>query len=129
DRRKDLASVGRETVVLDQRGGPDHMRNLSRVVWSEGMHLSVHHFQAQNRYFEESIQFATSSLWTAPYGLMKCELSSDAIQNGKVSLLSARGVLKDGLVFSIPDPDSLPEKDSELDVAPLMHETEHSLVI
>jgi type VI secretion system protein ImpJ len=93
------------------------------------MHLSVHHFQAQNRYFEESIQFATSSLWTAPYGLMNCELSPDAIQNGRVSLLSAAGVLKDGLVFSIPDPDILPERDSELDVAPLMHETEHSLVV
>jgi len=105
------------------------MRNLSRVVWSEGMHLSVHHFQAQNRYFEESIQFATSSLWTAPYGLMNCELSPDAIQNGKVSLLSASGVLRDGLVFSIPDPDILPEKDSELDVAPLMHATEHSLLV
>src|SRR5579875_3347737 len=32
------------------------MRNLSRVVWSEGMYIAPHHFQAQNRYFEDSVQ-------------------------------------------------------------------------
>ena len=45
------------------------MKLLSRVVWAEGMYLAPHHFQAQNRYFEESVHFATSSLWRDAYGL------------------------------------------------------------
>jgi type VI secretion system protein ImpJ len=35
------------------------MKPLSRVVWHEGMHLAQHHFQAQNRYFEDSINLRT----------------------------------------------------------------------
>ena len=45
------------------------MKLLSRVVWAEGMYLAPQHFQAQNRYFEEAVQFATASLWNDAYGL------------------------------------------------------------
>jgi type VI secretion system protein ImpJ len=69
------------------------MKLLSRVVWSEGMYLGPHHFQVQSRYFEDSIQFAASSLWFAGYGL---------------SLLHARGILPDGLPFNMPEGEPLP---------------------
>ena len=39
------------------------------------MHLGPHHFQAQSRYFEDSIHFATSSLWFEPFGLVGLELN------------------------------------------------------
>jgi type VI secretion system protein ImpJ len=84
------------------------MKLLSRVVWSEGMHLGPHHFQVQNRYFEDSIHFATSSLWFASYGLTGVELDKEALQNGTVSLLHARGIFPDGLVFNMPESDALP---------------------
>ena len=84
------------------------MKLLSRVVWSEGMHLGPHHFQVQSRYFEDSIQFATSSLWFASYGLAGLELDADALYNGSVSLLHARGILPDGLPFNMPESDDLP---------------------
>src|ERR1035437_1586269 len=84
------------------------MKLLSRVVWSEGMHLGPHHFQVQSRYFEDSIQFATSSLWFAAYGLAGLELDADALYNGSVSLLHARGILPDGLPFNMPESDDLP---------------------
>jgi len=42
---------------------------LSRVVWSEGMHLGPHHFQVQNRYFESLVHFTSSSLSFEPWGL------------------------------------------------------------
>ena len=45
------------------------MKYLSRVVWSEGMYLGPHHFQVQSRYFEDTIRFATSSLWFEPWGI------------------------------------------------------------
>jgi type VI secretion system protein ImpJ len=85
------------------------MKLLSRVVWAEGMYLAPQHFQAQNRYFEEAFQFATSSLWNHAYGLAACQLDADALRNGTVSLLQARGMFQDGLPFDIPECDARPE--------------------
>src|SRR5258708_2096720 len=84
------------------------MKLLSRVVWSEGMYLGPHHFQVQGRYFEDSIQFATSSLWFAAYGLAGVELDADALHNGTLSLLHARGIFPDGLPFNMPEGEALP---------------------
>ena len=84
------------------------MKHLSRVVWSEGMYLGPHHFQAQNQYFEDLIQFAASALWYEPYGLVGYELDGDALRNGSVSLVHARGVFPDGLAFHMPESDPPP---------------------
>jgi len=84
------------------------MKYLSRVVWSEGMYLGPHHFQAQNRYFEDSIRFATSALWYCPWGVSGCELDAEALQNGTVSVVYARGLFPDGLPFHMPECDPLP---------------------
>jgi type VI secretion system protein ImpJ len=84
------------------------MKNLSRVVWSEGMYLGPHHFQVQNRYFEDSIRFVTSSLWFESYGLIGAELDGEALRNGTVSLKHARGIFPDGMPFHMPDSDPLP---------------------
>jgi type VI secretion system protein ImpJ len=94
------------------------MNLLSRVVWSEGMCLEPHHFQVQNRYFEDAIQFATSSLWFASYGLAGVELDAEALHNGTVSLLHARGVFRDGLPFHMPECDALPEPRAIADLFP-----------
>src|SRR5215468_9294984 len=85
------------------------MKLLSRVVWSEGMHLAPHHFQTQTRYFEDAIRFAVSALWFKPYGLMACEMDTEALKNGTVSVLQARGLFPDGLPFYIPGADPPPE--------------------
>jgi type VI secretion system protein ImpJ len=85
------------------------MKLLSRVVWSEGMHLAPHHFQTQTRYFEAAIRFAVSALWFKPYGLTACEMDSEALKNGTVSVLQARGLFPDGLPFYIPGSDPPPE--------------------
>src|SRR5262245_43350126 len=85
------------------------MALLSKVVWSEGMHLSPHHFQAQARYHEECLQFALSNLEFEPWGLIGFELSVDALLNGTVALIHARGLFRDGLAFHMPEPDIVPE--------------------
>lgn len=79
------------------------MRALSRVVWSEGMHLAHHHFQAQSRYFEDLAAFTLSSLHFRPYGLAGVDLDAEALLNGTVSVRHARGIMPDGLVFHFPD--------------------------
>lgn len=88
------------------------------MVWSEGMYLGPHHFQVQSRYFEDSIQFAISSLWFASYGLAGIELDADALHNGTASLLHARGILPDGLIFNMPESDALPEPRAIADLFP-----------
>ena len=85
------------------------MKLLSKIVWAEGMYLAPHHFQAQNRYFEDSVHFATASLWKNGYGFSSCQLDADALRNGTVTLVHARGMFEDGLPFDIPGSDSLPE--------------------
>ena len=102
------------------------MKQLSRVVWNEGMHLAQHHFQAQSRYFEDAIQFAISSLFFAPYGLAGCELDADAIRNDSVSLIHARGMFADGLPFDIPASDTAPVP---LDVRELFSPTQQSHLV
>lgn len=84
------------------------MKQLSRVVWSEGMHLAPHHFQAQKRYFEDLIDFSAQSLYFAAYGFAGVEWSEEALKNGRVELLHARGFLPDGLSFVMPESDALP---------------------
>jgi type VI secretion system protein ImpJ len=84
------------------------MKFLSRVVWSEGMYLAPHHFQAQSRYFEDSIAFLSGSLWREPWGLLHIELDSKAIENGSASVLHASGIFPDGLPFDIPTSDAAP---------------------
>src|SRR5215813_13402708 len=85
------------------------MKSLSRIVWSEGMYLGPHHFQAQSRYFEDSIQFAAASLWYACFGIVGMELDAEALHNGTVKVVHARGILPDGLPFNMPESDPLPE--------------------
>ncbi len=94
------------------------MKYLSRVVWSEGMYLGPHHFQLQNRYFEDTIRFVTSSLFFAPWGLIGCQLDAEALRNGTVNLVHARGVFPDGLVFNMPESDELPEPRNIADLFP-----------
>lgn len=94
------------------------MKLLSKVVWSEGMYLGPHHFQVQGRYVEDSIQFAVSSLWHRPYGLAGLDLDAEALANGTVSVLHARGVFPDGLPFNMPECDALPEARNIADVFP-----------
>jgi type VI secretion system protein ImpJ len=84
------------------------MKQLSKVVWEEGMYLGPHHFQAQARYFEDIIHFDVASLWFEPYGLLGWELDHQALQNGTVSLVHARGMFPDGLLFHMPESDPLP---------------------
>ncbi len=84
------------------------MKQLRRVVWSEGMYLAPQHFQTQSRYVEDSIQFATQSLWFRPYGLAAGEMDAEALRNGTVAMLSAKGVMPDGLGFHVPESDAKP---------------------
>src|ERR1700675_433564 len=82
------------------------------------MYLGPHHFQAQNRCFEDSVQFATSSLWFANFGLIGFELNTEALANGTLSVVNGRGIFPDGLAFHMPDCDALPAARNIADLFP-----------
>lgn len=94
------------------------MKLLSQVVWSEGMYLGPHHFQVQNRYLEDLIDFAVSGLSYEPYGFIAFALDEEALFNGTLSLLHARGVFPDGLSFDIPQSDPAPPARNIVDLFP-----------
>ncbi len=99
------------------------MKQLSKVVWSEGMYLGPHHFQAQSRFFEEATQFWISNLWFEPYGLSGIELDADAVRNGTVSLVHCRGMFADGLPFNMPESDPLPPPRAIAELFPVVRES------
>jgi type VI secretion system protein ImpJ len=84
------------------------MRLLTKPVWSEGMYLGPHHFQAQNRYFEDALNFITTSLWRDAYGFAGLQFDQDALRNGTLALTHARGLFADGLAFDLPASDTAP---------------------
>src|SRR5271157_618263 len=94
-------------IVLHCRGAS--MKRLSKVVWSEGMYLAPQHFQAQSRYFEDSIHFATVNLWGHCFGFSSYALDPEVLRSGTVSVLHAHGLFEDGLPFDMPESDPLPE--------------------
>ena len=84
------------------------MRSLTKPVWWEGMYLGPHHFQAQNRYFEDSLNFVTTSLWRDACGFAGLQFDVDALRNGTLVLTHARGLFADGLAFDLPGSDPAP---------------------
>ena len=90
-------------------GGQLFMKFLSRVIWSEGMHLGPHHFQTQSRYFEDSLWFLNSTLQQNPWGMIHFSLDEEAIRNGTAILTFASGIFPDGLIFDFPGSDEAPE--------------------
>jgi type VI secretion system protein ImpJ len=97
------------------------MELSARVLWREGMPLAQHHFQGQSRYFERSITAALTSLYDKPYGLAGLEVDAEALRNGTIALLHARGIMPDGLAFQFPEADALPEP---RDIRPLLSPTQ-----
>jgi type VI secretion system protein ImpJ len=85
------------------------MKFLSRVVWSEGMHLGPHHFQTQSRYFEDTLWFLNSNLRQDPWGFLHYSIDTEALGNGLAILNFASGILPDGLIFDLPDCDAVPQ--------------------
>ncbi|MGI9627625.1 MAG: type VI secretion system baseplate subunit TssK [Longimicrobiales bacterium] len=67
------------------------------------MHLSQHHFQLQSRFHQDATEFVLASLNPDCTGLIGCEFDHDALRNGVVSILHARGVMPDGLIFRFPE--------------------------
>lgn len=84
------------------------MKRQPRVVWTKGMFLAPQHFQAQDLFFEDLIQFRFGASNFANYGFTQIEVDTEALANGLFKLAGARGILPDGEAFDMPASDELP---------------------
>jgi type VI secretion system protein ImpJ len=85
------------------------MKNLRRVVWSKGMFLTPQHFQSQDEYFEDSLQFRFTGSNFANWGVISLGIDEESLANGLFRLRYCRGILPDGLLFHMPESDDLPQ--------------------
>jgi type VI secretion system protein ImpJ len=84
------------------------MSRYQRVVWSEGMLLTPHHFQQLDNYHEESLNSRFASLAPYEWGLIDLQINREAIANGYFDLIRCRAVLPDGLMVNIPEIEQAP---------------------
>jgi type VI secretion system protein ImpJ len=84
------------------------MKNRHRVVWTKGMFLTPQHFQTQDRFFGDALQFRFSASNYANWGVTDLEIDSESLSNGQFRLNKCRGIMSDGEAFDIPDTDEMP---------------------
>ncbi len=84
------------------------MKRLQPVIWMKGTFLSPHHLQTQDRFIESTLQFQTEALSFAPWGFQHLKIDQGALAAGSFAVSRAGGMFPDGLVFDMPDADSLP---------------------
>ena len=80
----------------------------NKVMWTEGMFLQPQHFQQQDRYAGRQLdgRFAATIPW--PWGFVALQVDDAALLQGRIMVTAARGVMPDGLAFSIPTDDAAP---------------------
>ena len=85
------------------------MDSYHKVVWSEGMLLTPHHFQHWDRYYDAILSERLQGLAPFGWGVCSLDIDKDGLANGSFTLLGFRGVMSDGLVIQIPEQDSTPQ--------------------
>ena len=78
------------------------MRQMQPVLWTKGVLLSPQHFQTQDRYLEDLLEFHLSALSFAPWGFQRLEIDREALAAGSFALSDASGIMPDGLLFDMP---------------------------
>ena len=80
----------------------------NKVMWTEGMFLQPQHFQQQDRFLGRQLDARIAATVAWPWGYLSLQIDDAALLQGRVMLTAARGVLPDGLAFSIPGDDPAP---------------------
>jgi len=73
------------------------------------MFLTPQHFQTQEEYFEDTLQFRFAASNFANWGVITLSIDEESLANGLFRLRYCRGILPDGLLFHMPETDPLPQ--------------------
>ena len=83
------------------------MKNRHRVVWTQGMFLTPQHFQAQEQFFEEALDFRFNASNYANWGVTELEID-EKLTNGFFRVDRCSGLMPDGEPIDIPGADEAP---------------------
>jgi type VI secretion system protein ImpJ len=84
------------------------MKQLQHVVWSKGVFLTPQHLQTQDRYIEDLLQFHLECCGSHLWGFAHLNIDPSKLVEGQFTVLAARGILPDGMLFDIPEADAAP---------------------
>jgi type VI secretion system protein ImpJ len=84
------------------------MKYRHRVVWTQGMFLTPQHFQTQEQFFEDALQFRFQASHFANWGVMELDIDCEALANGLLRLNACSGIMPDGESINIPETDDAP---------------------
>jgi len=84
------------------------MRQMQPVLWTKGVLLSPQHFQTQDRFLEDLLEFQLSSLVFSPWGFRRLVIDREALAGGSFAISAAAGIFPDGLLFDMPLSDPTP---------------------
>jgi type VI secretion system protein ImpJ len=94
------------------------MKSRHRVVWTKGMFLTPQHFQTQDQFLEDTIQFRFAASHYANWGVTALSIDTEALENGQIRLTKCSGIMQDGESFDMPDTDDAPPSRSLVDHFP-----------
>ena len=84
------------------------MDDQQKVLWSEGMFLTPHHFQQHDRHAASDLIAHLRAVQALGWGFSELKIDEDALAVGDVVVTRCTGVMPDGLAFNCPDRDDLP---------------------
>jgi type VI secretion system protein ImpJ len=84
------------------------MKQLQPVLWTKGTFLTPQHFQLQERFLEDSLNFRLQALKFCAWGFSEIVLDQELLTEGQLAVSRASGIFPDGLLFEIPGSDQPP---------------------
>jgi len=81
---------------------------LQKVLWTEGMFLTPHHFQQADRYAENHLNRRLAALNAMGWGVLQLQIATDALATGELILSRCAAVFPNGVAVDTPDLDPLP---------------------
>ncbi len=79
-----------------------------KVLWTEGMFLTPHHFQQWDRYYENLLNQRMRAQAPLGWGVNELTLNEEALDNGQFSINRVHAILPDGMVVNAPETDEVP---------------------
>ncbi len=84
------------------------MAQYHKVLWSEGLFLTQHHFQQFDAFHEQDRSFLSRVLVQFPWGASHLVIDAEAVNNRMFSLSEFEGIMPDGTTVRAPSIDDPP---------------------
>ncbi|MBD3182227.1 type VI secretion system baseplate subunit TssK [Candidatus Poribacteria bacterium] len=84
------------------------MSKYNKIIWSEGMFLTPHHFQQWDRYHDSLLHLRIKAFAPYHWGLLNLDINRDSLENGTFMILKCQGIFPEGVYINIPEVDDPP---------------------